>query len=332
MTVSIHCAPLLAAILLLIPAVLAQSVPTTGTGQAMLDQPLVGDVALPPLGGQLTSGVDMAFAVAADKYPNTVNTGAVTLGFTIATALPVGGQVTFTVPKGYFTNVDSTKVNTFTGTSATCKCVGSAGTTTDAMTCTVAGAGLAVGATTLSMSVGALTTGAPTAASTYNVQTTTDRQLANAPATQQIGGVISAPGDLVVNSVDAIPSKVNTVVITSGFTVATPVPIGGRITLTFPKAYLSAVSSTVVTFAGKTTATCVLNAATGTGTKDTVVCTTAVEILAAAAQILLSPLAPSHLGCCPRALARTLCHPQPTGKAVQRHALLLVPPSLTELH
>ena len=283
---SIHCAPLLAAILLLIPAVLAQSVPTTSTGQAMLDQPLVGDVALPPLGGQLTSGVDMAFAVAADKYPNTVNTGAVTLGFTVVTALPVGGQVTFTVPKGYFTNVDSSKVNTFTGTSATCKCVGSAGTTTDAMTCTVAGAGLAVGATTLSMAVGALTTGAPTAASTYNVQTTTDRSLSSAPATQQIGGVVSSPVDLVLDAADRLPNRVNTVAIAAGFTVATPVPIGGKITLTFPKAYLSAVSSSAVTFAGKTTATCVLNAATGTGTKDTVVCTTAVDVLAAAAQTL----------------------------------------------
>jgi hypothetical protein len=86
---------------------------------------------------------------------------------------------------------------------------------------------------------------------------------------------------------DKLPNRVNTVAIAAGFTVATPVPIGGRITLTFPKAYLSAVSSSSInTFAGKTTATCVLNAATGTGTKDTVVCTNAVEVLAAAAQTL----------------------------------------------
>jgi len=268
----------------------------------MLDQPLVGDVALPSLGGQLTNGVDMAFAVATDKYPNTVNTGAVTLGFTVATALPVGGQVTFTVPKGYFTNVDSSKVNTFTGTSATCKCVGSsAGADNDAMTCTVAGAGLAVGATTLSMAVGALTTGAPTAARTYNVQTSTDRALSSAPATQQIGGVIGGLGALGLASADALPNRVTTVVTTAAFTVVTPIPIGGKITLTFFKDYLSAVSATsTVTFTGKTTATCVLNAATGTGTKDTVVCTTAVDVLAAGSQTLTFPIGAITTGLLPQ--------------------------------
>jgi hypothetical protein len=289
---SIHCAPLLAAILLLIPAALAQSVPTGSVGQAILDQPLLTDVALPSLGGQLTNGVDMAFAVSTDKYPNTVNTGAVTFGFTVATSVPVGGQVTVTVPKGYFTNVDSSKVNTFTGTSATCRCVGTVSATNSVMTCTVAQAALAVGAATLSMAAGALTTGEPQAASNYNVQTTTDRALTVAPATQQIGGIIYGVGTLTfataTAAADKTPGATNTGDVSLAFSVATPIPVGGTLTLSFPKNYLSAVSSSVVNkFAGKTTVTCVLTKATkSTDTVDTVVCTTAVSVLEATTQTL----------------------------------------------
>ena len=43
------------------------------------------------LGGQLTSGVGIAFTTSGDKVPGTVSTGNVTLGFTVATAIPVGG-------------------------------------------------------------------------------------------------------------------------------------------------------------------------------------------------------------------------------------------------
>jgi hypothetical protein len=285
--VSIHCAPLLAAILLLIPAALAQSV---ASGQTFLDTPLGSEVTLPSLGGQLTNGVDMAFAVAGDKAPNTVNTGAVTVGFTTANAVPINGQITLTVPKGYFSNVDSTKVNTFTGTSSTCKCVLSAGTaTTDVLTCTVAGAPLVVGAVTLSIAAGALTTGAPCVAGTYNVQTTVDRAFTTGlPAVPQIGGVISDVKTFTLAVSDRKPGKLNADDVAITFTVAFPIPIGGKLTLSFPKNYLSVVSTSVVnTFAGKTTATCVLNkATTSAATVDNVVCTTAVDVLSAGEQTL----------------------------------------------
>jgi len=151
------------------------------------------------------------------------------------------------------------------------------------------------------MAVGALTTGAPTAAGTYNVQTSTDRALSSAPATQQIGSIIGSVNTLGLASADRLPNRVTTVVMTAAFTVITPIPIGGKITLTFAKNYLSAVSATsTVTFGGKTTASCVLNAATGTGTKDTVVCTTAVDVLAAAAQTLTFPIGAITTGLLPQ--------------------------------
>jgi len=291
---SIHCAPLLAAILLLIPAALAQSV---ASGQTFLDTPLGSDVTLPSMGGTIVSVSDLSIATA-DKAPNTPNAGAVTIGFTTATALSVGGQVTITVPKGYFSNVDSTKVITFTGTSATCTCVAATSTQKgkDAIVCTLAGAGLAPGAVTLSMAAGTLTTGAPTAAGFYNVATSTDREYALPASTPQIGGIIASPADFAfAEAKDQVPGTLNTKLIDIGFTTAFELPIGGKITIALPRKYFTAVDATKTT-AFKTAvavkATCVLTAGVvGTAVlevddADTIVCTTSGAKLAVGADVL----------------------------------------------
>ena len=124
----------------------------------------------------------MIFAAPADRVPFTVNTGAVTVGFTMVNAVQVGGSVVLTLPAGYFTAVDATKSNTFTTTGATASCTLSklTTTTTDTVTCTVAGAALAAGAQILTFVAGAVTTGGPTAAATCNIATTSDQQLTTA--------------------------------------------------------------------------------------------------------------------------------------------------------
>ena len=126
----------------------------------------------------------LAFATVGDRVPGTVNTGAVTLGFTVATAIPVGGKITLVLPMNYFSAVDSSKLNTLSPGGATCTCTltkAAGAAVTDAVTCTSAGAVVAAGAQTLTLIAGAVTTGVPQAASTFQVWTSTDRALATAP-------------------------------------------------------------------------------------------------------------------------------------------------------
>jgi len=154
------------------------------------------DIALatPPatvaLGGVLGSGVAIAFATAADKVPGTVNAGAVTLGFTVINAVPIGGAIVVSLPLNYFSAVDATKVNTLTTTSSTCKCVlaKAVTTTTDTVTCTVAGAPVAAVAQTLTFIAGSVTSGSPQAASTFTAHT-----LSDAPPTPSVVVVGGGP-------------------------------------------------------------------------------------------------------------------------------------------
>jgi hypothetical protein len=76
------------------------------------------------LGGQLTSGVGIAFTTPGDKLPGTVNTGNVTLGFTVATAIPVAGKITLAFPVSYFTQVNSSSINSLStaGFQLYCRC------------------------------------------------------------------------------------------------------------------------------------------------------------------------------------------------------------------
>jgi hypothetical protein len=76
------------------------------------------------LGGQLTSGVGIAFTTPGDKVPGTVSTGNVTLGFTAATAIPVGGRITVSLPVDYFLHVNSAFVSSLSsaGFHFYCRC------------------------------------------------------------------------------------------------------------------------------------------------------------------------------------------------------------------
>jgi len=245
---------------------------------------------LPVVGGRLTDGRDMAFAVSADRVPLTVNTGAVTVGFTMVNAVQVGGSVVLTLPTGYFAAVDATKSNTFTTTGAKASCSLSklTTTTTDTVTCTIAGADLAAGAQTLTLVAGTVTTGGPTAAATYNVATSSDQQLITAPGLLSLGGTLTAGSALAfTTAANNVPGTLNTDTVTVGFTAATAVPIGGTVSLILPLNYFTAVdSSKVGTFTTtKATCTCKLTKAT-TATTDTVTCTVAGAAVAAVAQTL----------------------------------------------
>jgi hypothetical protein len=280
---SIRCAHnLLVATLLLLPAAFAQ----TGT---TLDRGFDSPQTLPTLGGQLSGGRDLSFANPLDKYPRSVSTGAVTGGFTVATALSVGGSVTFYFPKRYFIAIDTTKSNTFSGASTTFTCgalvKGTASDAWDRFSCTIAGAPLAVGAQAFNFAAGFVITGAPTAAGTYKVETTVDSSMVVLPATAAIGGVITVGTMAGTLS----PQTISSGSVTFGFTAATPLPVGSTVTLSLPPNYFSAVSSSAInTFdSTKATATCALTKATVSAATDSVVCTTAGHVLSAAAQTLI---------------------------------------------
>lgn len=136
------------------------------------------DIALatPPatvaLGGQLTGGV-LTFVTATDKVPGTVNTGGVTLGFTVINVVPIGGAIVVVLPLNYFSAVDSTKINTLTTTGSTCTCTlhKAVTATRDALNCTVAGAAVTAVAQTLTLIAGSVTTGLPQAAGIFMMRT-----------------------------------------------------------------------------------------------------------------------------------------------------------------
>jgi hypothetical protein len=124
------------------------------------------------LGGGLTIGKPLAFANAQDAIPGRMNSGAVTLGATLANSVPIGGQFLLTFPSNYFTAVNPLSVVTLTkGTrrsllqTSTLSCVRTAGTPVDQITCTLAGAASGTGAVVLTFPAGSLTTGLPTSTS-----------------------------------------------------------------------------------------------------------------------------------------------------------------------
>jgi len=269
-------------------------------------------VPLSALGGQLTNGVGIIFGNAVDRIPSAVNTGAISLGFTTATALPVGRFITIALPAGYFSAADNTKANTFTTggaastTTASCTLTaGVAGTKVlgfdgaDSLICTTATAVLAAGAQVLTLIAGAVTTGAlPQAASTFNVATSGDRQLATGPATAALGGQLtSGVGISFGVASNAAPGTLSTGTITFGFTTATALPASRFITIALPAGYFSAADAgkantfTTGGAASTTTASCTRTAGV-VGTKvlgidgaDSLICTTS-AVLAAGAQVL----------------------------------------------
>jgi hypothetical protein len=284
---------------------------TTGSPQAAValgfnvatsvDLQLATNLATLPIGGQLSNGVALAFTVAADKVPGTLNTGKVTLGFTVANSVPIGGKITIALPNKYFSAVDPTKANTITGidTSATAKCsliVATSTTATvlgiagaDTVVCTTATAAIAAGtAITFTFIAGAVTTGNSQAIATFNVATSVDRQMFSPANTVEIGGQLTAGVAVAfTTAADKVPGTVNTGTITLGFKTATAVPVGGKIVLFLPIAYFSAVNTSAPnTLTGGATAYCVLTAAVGTETADKIVCTTSTAVVPVGATTL----------------------------------------------
>jgi len=275
---SIRC--FLSAALLLLPVALAQTGSTLDSG---FDTPQ----SLPTIGGQLTGGRDLAFANSVDKYPRTWSTGAVTGGFTAATALPVGGAVHFYFPKGYFDAIDTSKVNTFTGGSTTFTCgslnKGSASDAWDRFSCVIAGSALSVGSQVFSFTAGFVKTGAPSPSSSFKVETTVDSSVS--ALTSAIGGVITIgtfSGSLSTNTQNAAAVSIS-------FSTATPLPIGGSVTFNMPANYLASVDTTMTNSFKDTAvkATCSLTKATGSATIDSVVCITSGADLAVGSQTFI---------------------------------------------
>lgn len=222
---------------------------------------------------------------------NKMNNNTITVGFTVATAVPIGGKIILTLPKDYFLVVDATKTNTLTTTSATCTCVLTKAVlteTVDTVTCTTAGAIVAAAQQVLTFVSGSVRIGHSQAADTFNVRTSTDRNLATAPATVALGGVLGAGVAISFNTADdKVPGTVNAGTVTLGFTVINVVPIGGQIVVSLPLNYFSAVDVSKINTLATTgsTCTCVL-AKAATSTTDTVTCTVAGASVAAVAQTL----------------------------------------------
>lgn len=223
---------------------------------------------------------------------NKMNNNTITVGFTVATAVPIGGKIILTLPKDYFLVVDATKTNTLTTTSATCTCVLTKAVlaeTHDTVTCTTAGATVAAAAQVLTFVSGSVRIGHSQAADNFNVRTSTDRNWkTTAPVTVALGGVLGAGVAIAfATSTDKVPGTVNAGVVTLGFTVINVVPIGGQIVVSLPLNYFSAVDVSKINTLTTTgsTCTCVL-AKAATSTTDTVTCTVAGASVAAVAQTL----------------------------------------------
>jgi len=245
------------------------------------------------LGGQLTAGATMTITnVGGSVGSNKMLNGTVTVGFTVATAVPIGGKIILTLPSNYFLSVDDAIVNTLTTTSATCTCRLTKKNTTlsetvDTVTCTTAAAALAAAAQTLTFVTGSVRIGDSQAAATYNVRTSTDRALAASPATVALGGQLTAGAAIdFATATDKVPGTVNTGVIKIGFTTATAVPIGGAIAIMLPSGYFSPISSTKInTLGNDSTCTCTLTIG-NPGQQQLVSCTVAGAALAAQAHTL----------------------------------------------
>ena len=117
------------------------------------------------------------------------------------------------------------------------------------------------------------TAGTTQAIASYNVATSADRQLTTAPATVALGGQLtSGVGTSFVVASNAAPATLSTGASTRGFTTATALPVGKKITIALPAGYFSAADTTKAnTFttggaASTATASCALTAGVA-GTK-----------------------------------------------------------------
>jgi hypothetical protein len=250
-----------------------------------------------------------------------VNTGAVTIGFTTATAIPVAGTITIALPTGYFSAADVGKLNTFktvgvSSVTTTATCVYTAGAATTAvlgmmgatkLVCTTATAALVAGVQEISLIAGAVTTGTPQAAATYTVATSSDMQLSAAALVpiNYKGGTLSNVAEFkFATASDIMEGTVNTGAITVGFKTSAALIVSNKITLALPANYFTAAdNSKVVTFdttvsapttsaISAATATCAYTAGTSTVAVlgvmggDQLVCTVATATLAAGTQVM----------------------------------------------
>jgi len=251
-----------------------------------------------------------------------LNTGAVTIGFTTATAIPLSlGKITIALPAGYFSVADAGILNTFTtggsASTATAKCARTGGTATtavlgimgaDTLVCTLEStSALAAGVQVMTFIAGAVTTGTPQAAATYQVATSTDMQLSAAvlvPINYRGGTLSNVVEFKFATASDIMEGTVNTGAITVGFKTSAALIVSNKITLALPANYFTAADNTkIITFdttvstpttsaISAATATCAYSAGTSTVAVlgvmggDRLVCTVATATLAAGAQVM----------------------------------------------
>jgi hypothetical protein len=237
----------------------------------------------------------------------TPSTGAITLGWTSATPVPIGGKIIITLPFNYFSAADLSKINTFphqrwpgaTVTSpATTSCVFAPGTAAACctLTCTIKlGSGnLAAGAQLMTLVIGAVATSSapPNVITTTSGGLTLDSALAVGGITPTItgGGQMIAKRDVAfVNQ--AADAKVGTLsttgAITLGWTSATPVPIGGKIIITLPFTYFRTADPSIDNAFGSTSTKANCAFAPGAAAAgSTLTWTTIISILAAGVQVM----------------------------------------------
>ncbi len=228
---------------------------TTFNVAASSDLALVAPAATLKLGDRV-SDVTAITIDAADRWPGIVNTVAITTLFNTVTAVPSGGKVTILLPTAYFAKVDESKANTLTDvptTTATCALVQATGVATqDSNVCTTSGVLNAGGTQILTFAVETITTGgavlSATVTASFNIATSVELKLtSDIDVLQSLGGRITDGAAMAfTNCDDKVPGKFtsNNATITLGFTSVTAIPIGGKITITLPQRYFTAVDGT----------------------------------------------------------------------------------------
>jgi hypothetical protein len=179
--------------------------------------------------------------------------GISTFTFTTASVLPIGGTITISLPPNYFTGL-ATPGGTLTPASGSAMLSGCAMTpATLTIVCTTAGAVLQPGPQIITFAVGQLTTGAPRLSVSTGLSVATSADVVSSPSlSPAIGGQVTS-ATLTLAAGDNVAQRTTTGITTISFNTATPVPVGGTITISLPPKYLP----------GPTSPTCSLYPETG---------------------------------------------------------------------
>jgi len=249
------------------------------------------------LAGGVISSVTLTLS-SGDNKPTQATTGPVTIVFTAANIIPVGGIITVTTPYMYFATrtagspAGTSAITCATACSTNVPTVGNVAVVNTAPVGTTAGYGTVTivvashpttaSALTVKLGAGTLTTGPAQAAVATGifVSTTQDSiSTTGVTSTAIVGGAVSG-ASLTLVAADQTSGQVTTGLVTIAFTAATAIPAGGSIVVTTPYLYF-ATRSSATAIVGTSTITC--GTACATAAIDTVAVSNTAAVGTAAA-------------------------------------------------